>query len=74
MVAFDELADDVAEGGERQVDLGCLLKPITRRMRLALPLRTSQIDQVELTCLDALLALFILFSSFNIYCKNRMTP
>ena len=74
VVAFDKLADDVTKGGERQVNLSCLLKPITCGMRLTLPLRTSQIDQVKLACLDALLALIILFSSFNIYCKNRMTP
>ena len=47
MVAFDKLADDVTKGGERQVNLSCLLKPITCGMRLTLPLRTSQIDQVD---------------------------
>ena len=37
----DQRGDAVAERREREVDLGGLLQPVTRRTRLALPLRTG---------------------------------
>ena len=43
----DEGVDDVAQGQERLVDLVRLAQPLARRVRVALPLRASKVDQVE---------------------------
>ena len=40
--------DNIPERGQREVDLGGLLQPVPRRARLALPLATRLIDQVQL--------------------------
>lgn len=74
VISLDKLTDDVTECRQWQVNLGCLLESITSCLRFTLPLGAGQIDQVQLACLNALLTLFIFFSSFNIYCKNRMAP
>ena len=41
-------ADDVAERGQRQIDLGGLPQPLGARLRLGLPLAARQVHQVQL--------------------------
>ena len=55
-LAVDKSRNDVAESGQRQVDLGRLLQPISRCLSLGLSLRPGQVDKVELARSDMLLA------------------
>ena len=43
----DEGGDDVAQGGEGQVDLGGFLQPGAGGLRLGLPLAARKIHQVQ---------------------------
>ena len=45
--AVHQGGDDVAEGGQGEVDLGGLLQSVPGRLSLALPLTASQVNQVE---------------------------
>mmetsp|Transcript_34955 Transcript_34955/g.110415 ORF Transcript_34955/g.110415 Transcript_34955/m.110415 type:complete len:251 (+) Transcript_34955:555-1307(+) len=51
-LAVRERLDHVAEGGEGLVDLLRLLQPLVRGARLGHHLRTRQVDEEELPCLD----------------------
>lgn len=53
----DQGADDVAQGGQRQVDARGLLQPISGCVRLALPLAAGQVHQVQLAHADVAAAL-----------------
>ena len=45
--AVHQGGDDVAEGGQGEVDLGGLLQSVPSRLSLALPLTASKVNQVE---------------------------
>ena len=45
--AVHQGGDDVAEGGQGEVDLGGLLQSVPGRLSLALPLTASKVNQVE---------------------------
>ena len=47
-LAIYEGGDDVAEGGEGEVDLGGLLEPLARGARLGLTLRPLVTDMTEI--------------------------
>lgn len=45
--ASDELRDDVAEGGQRQVDLRCFFEALPLGVSLRLPLAASEVYEVK---------------------------
>mmetsp|Transcript_33957 Transcript_33957/g.77860 ORF Transcript_33957/g.77860 Transcript_33957/m.77860 type:complete len:393 (+) Transcript_33957:1380-2558(+) len=51
-LAVDERGDAIAQRGEAEVDLRRLLEPISRSLRLRLPFRARQVDQVQLPHAD----------------------
>ena len=56
-----QTADGVAESGKRQINLGGLLKSIASCSCLALPLRSRQVDNVQLSHSDMSLSFIIEF-------------
>ena len=74
MITFDQLADYVTEGGQREIDLCGFLQTIASGLGFALTFRTGKIDQIELSSGYALLSLVIFFTSFYVNCENGVTP
>lgn len=56
---------DVAQSGEREIDLGCLLQSNACGSRLGLTLAAGQIDQVKLANADTLGAIGSLVTAFD---------
>ena len=45
--AVHQGGDDVTQGGQGEVDLGCFLQSVPGGLSLALPLTASKVNQVE---------------------------
>jgi hypothetical protein len=60
LLAVDERRDDVTQGGQRQVDFDTFLESSSGSLSLGLALRACQIDEVQLSRLDSLLAIYFL--------------
>mmetsp|Transcript_21413 Transcript_21413/g.73788 ORF Transcript_21413/g.73788 Transcript_21413/m.73788 type:complete len:203 (+) Transcript_21413:1929-2537(+) len=73
-LAVDQRRDDVAQRRQGEVDLRRLLEPVARGPRLRLPLRTGQIDKVELADGDVRAALFVGLCAFDDDGKNGVRP
>ena len=56
-----QAADGVAESGKRQINLGGFLKPIASCTCLTLPLRSRQVDNIQLSHSDVSLSFIIEF-------------
>ena len=55
-LSVDERGDDIAEGGQGQVDLRRLLQTVAGRLGFGLSLRSGQVDQIQFPLPDVLLA------------------
>ena len=56
----NERGDDVAKRGQGEINLRRLLQPQPGRTRFRLPLRTRQIDEIELPDTNVLRAIWVL--------------
>lgn len=72
-LGIDETANDMAKRGERQVDLGGLLESIACCSRLALPLTTRQVNNIEFAYLDVRLAVLADLGALDCDGKDRVT-